>query len=333
MSIRRLAAVGATVAILFATLAAPATAADNKTAAGKAAAYIAAQVGTADHLTSDFGDEGITADALLALQSVHDTAYDATIAKLATYLRAQAPAYAAKSPEGAAKLVLVAVALGDKPTSFAGVDLVAAVQAGVKADGSFGAYPGPFAQGLGIIALKRAGVTPSDALYTWLISQADPATKGWGYEKGQPADADNTGMAVMALATSTSADAKAARDAALAWAGQNQAADGSWAGYAPVNSTSIMGMAQLASGADNAKAVTWVASQLGSDGGAQNGGKSDLMATVQAVPLLAGVTYLDLPGSSFPWTIVAIAAAAVVVVAVAAVFLVRRRRAGSPDAA
>lgn len=326
--LKRLLAVGTAATLALTMAVQSAQAAPDGEAAAKAAAYLATQIGEADHLTSDFGNEGITADAVLALEAVHDDAYAATISRLVAYLKAQAPAYTEKSPEGAAKLALVALAVGEKPQDFGGVDLIADVTGGVKPDGSFGAYPGPFAQSLGIIALKRSGQSVPESMLTWLVAQQDSKTGGFGYEAGQPADADNTGMALLGLTAADSPAVASAKSAAADWATKNQATDGSWTGYSPVNSTAVMGMALSATGADVTKAVSWTAGQQLADGSLPNAGKPDVMATAQGVLLLAGVTYLTPPSAETPWLTWALAgAAAAVLIAFAAMLLSRRRKA------
>ncbi len=90
--------------------------------------------------------------AALALIAVKDARHQPTVLRLAGYLKKQASGYAAKSPEGAAKLAILAVSLGrSRPISAESTSLPR-LRAGVQADGSFGAYPGPFAQSLGLVA-------------------------------------------------------------------------------------------------------------------------------------------------------------------------------------
>lgn len=324
--LKRMLAAGIAAAIAFVTATAPAQAAPDHDAAAQAAAYLAAQIGDADHLTSEFGDEGITADATLALQAVNDSQYRDTVNRLVGYLKTQAPAYVSTSPEGAAKLALVAAAVGEKPREFGGVDLVQTITDGIKDDGSFGAYPGPFAQSLGIIALKRSGEPVPESMVSWLMGQQDKASGGFSYEAGQPADADNTGMALMALTAVPSDASAAATQAAADWAAKNQSPDGSWAGYSPVNSTSVMGMALQETGVDVAKAVAWTADQQQDDGGLPVAGKSDLLATAQGTLLLSGVSYLTLAPEAFPWFAWGLAGVLLIGVAGGAVLVVSRRR-------
>ncbi len=284
----------------------PAVAAPSATEAlAQATTYLSTTIGSDDHLSSEFGNEGITADAVLALAASGDPAQKPTIDKLVTWLQGQAKAYTAKSPEGAAKLALVAAATATDPTSFGGVDLVAVINKGIAKDGAFGSFPGAFAQSLGIIALSRAGATVPTAMADWLLSQQEK-DGGFSYQLGKPADADNTGLAAVALAALGTPDATASLTKAIAWATKNQQADGSWQGFSPVNSTAVMGMGLIAAKADPAKALAYLAGQQLADGALPNAGKADLLATVQGMLTLAGQPYLtvstatEAPASASP---------------------------------
>ncbi|MEN0071081.1 MAG: prenyltransferase/squalene oxidase repeat-containing protein, partial [Propionicimonas sp.] len=266
-------------------------------AAARAAGYLVAGLVDGNHLTSDFGNESITADAVLALVAAGRDEDAAAIDAMVGYLEQQTPSYAT-SPEAAAKLVIVALATGKDPAAFGGTDLVAAVSAGVQADGSFGSFPGPYASGLGLIALAGTGSEIPAAMTDWLVGRAD-AGGGWGYEPGQPADADSTGMAILglkALPEPTEA-ATAAIDAAVAWAGTARQADGSWPGFAPVNSTAVLGSALQAAGVEQPEAVAYLVGLQQADGGLPTGAEgatgSDPLATAQGTLLLAGASYLS----------------------------------------
>ena len=260
--------------------------------ATQAADFVAGSLIGGDHLTSQFGDESATADGLLAL--VAGGGHASEVAAMTAYLQSHASTYAT-SPDAAAKLALVAGAVGADPSAFGGVDLVALMADGVAADGAFGAYPGPYSSGLGMIAMQRSGSPVPSPMVTWLIGQQQD-DGGWSYEPTAPSDTDSTGMALLGLAALPNPDAAtiAAIDAGKAWVQANQAADGSWAGTAPVNSTAVLAMAQLATGLDSAKAVAWLAAAQLADGGlpAQAGGDTaDALATAQAALPLAGLTY------------------------------------------
>ncbi len=330
-SLFRLLAVGTTALAASLLLVAPSAAAEPDTAAaGRAAGYLVGQVADGDHLTSEFGDESITADAVLALAAAGRSEDTATIDALLGYLEGRTAQYAT-SPESAAKLTLVALATGRDPRSFGGTDLVSAVSAGVQPDGSFGAFPGPYASGLGMIALAGSGEPVPATMTDWLVSRAAPEG-GWGYDQGQPADADSTAMAILGLRAlpEPSETAAAAVEAAVAWAQATRQPDGSWAGFAPVNSTALLGSALQAAGLDQPEAVAYLAGLQLPDGGLPTGVAGattpDLLATTQATLLLAGDSYLSLaqgpqqapagnPNAVWWWVLVAVLAAGVGVMA------------------
>lgn len=294
----RLLAVGtAALAAPFLLVAPIASAQPDPAAAQRAAGFLVANLADGNHLTSEFGDESITADAVLALVAADRTEDAGTIDAMVGYLEERAAGYAT-SPEAAAKLTLVALATDHDPAAFGGTNLVETVTAGVQPDGSFGAFPGPYASGLGLIALAGTDSDIPPAMTDWLLSRA-AAGGGWGYDAGQPADADSTGMAILGLKAvpEPSGDVTAAIDAAVAWAGSARQADGSWAGFAPVNSTATLGSALQAAGVDQPDAVAYLTGLQLADGGlptgAEGGTAGDLLATAQGTLLLAGTSYLD----------------------------------------
>lgn len=262
-----------------------ATAAGNPDAAAKAGAWVVTQI-----KSDATGEVGATIDSVLALAAAGS---GDKVSGLVSTVKSGASKYAATGPDAAAKLALLASVTGEDATSFGGVDTIAELKKGIKADGSFGAYPGPFASGMAVVALTRNGQEVPATMIQWLLKQGN-TDGGFGYAAGQPSDADNTGMALLALTAAK--DAPGAADAAkkaIDWAAKNQGADGSWTGFNPVNSTAVMGMALDAAGEDTAKAVAYVVSQQMADGALPNAGKADLLATNQALLLLGDVSYLD----------------------------------------
>lgn len=272
------------------TFAAPARAAGDLQAASKAGQWLVTQLEGGDHLDDGSGTMGPTADALLVLAGTEDSSFKAVADKMLAYLRTNAADYAT-NPGGAAKLLIVASTFGIDPTDFGGVNLVNATLAGVKADGSFGAYPGAYSSGVAMVALARAGATVSPAMTTWLLGQVG-ADGGFGYAAGQPSDADSTGMALMGLKAVNAPVAAATITTAAQWLTDNQAADGSWAGYVPANSTAIGGMGQLAAGQPATKALAYTAGIQLATGAFPNSGDADIVATNQAALFLAGASYL-----------------------------------------
>ena len=257
----------------------------NTDAARKAAGYVAAQAPS----TSDVG---AAASSLVALAAVNDVSLAPQAAQLLQAVEGGASDHAAASPVGAARLVILAVSLGQDPRAFAGVDLVAAVKDGIKADGSFSDMPGPAASGLAIVALTRAQEPVPTLMAQHLVRLANP-DGGFGYGTGQPSDADSTGLAMLGMLTQT--DSISARDAvgrAVSWATAQQQADGSWTSANPVISTAILGSALQAAGQQQPRAVQYLVAQQLPDGSLPAEGHPDLAATQQAALLLGATSYL-----------------------------------------
>lgn len=240
----------------------------------------------------------------------------------------------ADAPGPLATLILAASATGrDARTSF-GTDLVSRLQATRQASGLFGVadaqYDGAYRQGLALAALAAVGVKDAAGVGWLSAQQCDDG--GWVALRtdtsapcpaSDPAnftgeDSNSTAMAVMGLVAQ---GAPPAHDAA-AWFDATQGSDGGWAYVAApdqgsdANSTALAIMALKALGAD-ARSARFTTSrdplallmsfQLGCEGGGDAGSvayqpvRGDLtpngLATVQAVPALAGVT-LPLAGST-----------------------------------
>lgn len=260
-------------------------------AARRGAAWLTTQSEATD-------DVGTLVDILLAYAAADDPATNADASAVRDRIGAGAADYVAGGPEAAAKVAIMAEALGEDPRAVGGQDLVATVSDAVGEDGAFGAFPGPFATGLGAVALHRAGEQVPDAMISHLLTYANE-DGGFGFAPGGPSDADSTALALLALLTVDSPDATAARDGAIAWASENQAEDGSWQGYVPVNSTAVMASALTSAGEDPGEAVAWLAAAQDESGAFPSGGEgaSGVMAATQAVLGLAGVSYLDVQGS------------------------------------
>lgn len=234
---------------------------------------------------------GGAADALIALAAGQDPTTAEEAPRLLEIVRTQGASYVADGAEGAAKLVIALDAVGEDPRTFLpDLDLVAEVKAGVQADGSFGAWPGPFASGLGATALARVGEPVPAELITNLTTYRN-GDGGFGFAPGGPSDADSTALAILALLAANETDQLAE---AIDWAGSTQSGDGSWAGYSPVNSTAILGASLATAGEPVDKALSYLSTQQQASGDfLTSEGKSDPLATTQAVLLLAGVSYLD----------------------------------------
>ncbi|QIK71409.1 hypothetical protein G7070_02775 [Propioniciclava coleopterorum] len=288
MNVRRNAIVAgiATVLALCLTGVLPAHASDPA-AATKAAGWVAQQ---------SIDDPAKATDALVALAAANDPATAPAVEKLTAVLTGKGKDYAAGSPEAAAKVAVALESVGQDPRTAAGADLIAAVKGGIAADGSFGSYPGPFATGLAAVALTRADEAVPDALGSKLLTFQN-ADGGFTYEAGQPSDADSTALAMQALSALGDQDNL---DKAIAWAQANVQADGSFAGFNPVNSTAVMAAALAPTGQNVADSVAYLVGQQQPGGAFQNAGADDLLATAQATLGLAGVSYLDAAWSEAP---------------------------------
>ncbi|MDO5535442.1 MAG: S-layer homology domain-containing protein [Propionibacteriaceae bacterium] len=206
----------------------------------------------------------------------------------------------------AAKLAVLADALGSDAQKLFGVDAAATMTEAVNRDGSIDGSTGAFADAWVFLGIERSGNSVNDITCNHLALQQDATTGAFGYEWPEGTfnpDLDTTGMALMALASCESALAKTATTKASAWLAAQQKDDGSFPNdYSPVNTTALAMMGLDAAGADTGKAGAWLAAQQGTDGGLVYDGESNLLATVQALPALAGKSYLDTewkPGATF----------------------------------
>lgn len=236
-------------------------------------------------------DDGAAAviNAILGLSAADACTYAPTIRSLIANLKAQAVDYVGTNPGRAAKLAILASAIGEDPTSFAGLDLLAIVAAGTLPSGQVGTYASSFVQSYAVIAYVRAGQPVPPAVLSNLVASQD-ASGAFGYDFGGfNADYDTTGLAIQALhAAGGNAPAIAA---AVAWALSQQNAQGYWPNpYSPVDSTGLLGSALELVGTSSGGATAWLESQQLADGGfpaAIGSTTSDLMATSDALWLLA----------------------------------------------
>lgn len=272
----------------------PATAvAADRASANRAASWLIAQL-TAGHLPGvDSGSEfGNTALGLIGVAAADDLALQPGIDAMVAYLKANGPALGTTSARAAA-LGIAADALDLAPSAF-GVDPLAAIAADTQPDGSIGSWPNAYGQGFALLGIARAGGTPSEAQVTWLVGQQD-ASGAFGYNDyvsgAFVADPDSTAMAVLGLATSKRTDADTAAASAASWLADNQQADGSWAAYAPVNTTALAAMALADRGLDASAALAYLRSHQDAAGALLFDGDPDVYATSQAMIALAGHDY------------------------------------------
>lgn len=278
-----------------AALAAP----NDPDAAAAAGEYVATQVPADGNL----GGAGGSADAALALLATGG--HDAEVTALTDYLQTQAADFAGAGGPAAGKLALVAAATGRDATDFGGVDLIAAIEGSIAADGTCGSWGYAFGNALCILGLDRNGADVPGNLLTNSYGFQDPATGAFGFSMGGTftAEADATGLMLTALAgVAHDAPAPHSRAAALSAAAardyliDTQTPGGYWENYSPINATGLVAPALETVGVDQDDAVTWLAGQQLADGGLPNGigdETSNLMATTQGLLPFTGESYLS----------------------------------------
>ncbi|HEU5269559.1 MAG TPA: prenyltransferase/squalene oxidase repeat-containing protein [Jatrophihabitans sp.] len=294
----------------------PAAAAGGPT--GAASAYLVGKLVTGDHLTNSFGvDYGLTADLAISLAASDDQ--DPALAKVVGYLAAHVADYADPAGTGqypgpysgaVGKLALVAEATGQDPHNFGGFDLLktltdhvctAADSAGsCTAAGDFYQAFSPISQAFGILALARAGVTPPAAAVTRLEQMQ--CTDGGFSSELPPAtpcasDVDATGYALQALSQVTGTGTAVGNGRSYLLAGQQP--DGGFIGASGenANSTALASQGLLVTGSGSQPEVTAAVNFLlglqNADGGfgvSDSTPASDVRATTQALPAVAGAT-------------------------------------------
>ena len=238
----------------------------------------------------DNGTGALVGEAL-GLSAARSCAYSSSLASLVASIKAQAADYVGNSPGRAAYVAILAVTLGEDPTSFGGLNLVDLIT--VDNNGQVGPYPDAFAQSLAIIAYVRAGHPVSADMLTTLASMQD-ASGAFGYEyKGFNPDYDTTGLAIEALSAGHGDSGVLSK--AVHWALAEQSG-GYWPNtYSPVDSTGILGSALEFAGTSSGGALGWLQLQQLADGGfpsSAGGTTSDVAATADALWLLAGTNFV-----------------------------------------
>jgi hypothetical protein len=296
----------------------------NPTATQKAGDWLAGQLTDAGTVVNElpgaggqgtvYTDWGQSLDAAFGLLAAggHDVLLGRTLTSVATptavieYTQGAPFDKAGSAYAGAtAKLAFALEVTGGDATSAGGVDLLAQLQSLVTPQGrladrsDFGNYANLFGHAFALLALDTAGRTPSASLVQGLTAaQCADGSFPEAYEpkageqcKGS---VDATGLALQALAALDLAGGDPAQRAKTWLQGQLKA-DGSFPGQAPVNSTAYAALGLTAMGVDTGSSVGYLAGQQNADGGLRSGAAStttsDLFATAQALPALAGTTF------------------------------------------
>ncbi len=210
-----------------------------------------------------------------------------------------------------AKLILAAVAAGQNPRTFGGTDSVARLEAMAGADGRIATANDTFVSHLLAVLALASVRRPISAAAVDQILQAQQDSGGWAWDgtEATPADTNSTAFAVQALAAAGQAGSEAV-GRALDYYRSIQNEDGGWPYQSPsdfgtatdANSTAVSIQALIAAGEDPA---AWESSggidPVASLEGFQNESGAfawqaatpgdNLLATVQALPALAGKTF------------------------------------------
>jgi hypothetical protein len=255
-------------------------------------------------------DPGVTTDAVLALYAAGDAdqAAAAALASAIDYLEKNGADYAAMGAGQAAKLAMAAVAGGRDPREFAGMNLIAVLEAPAMTPVAEH-IPGIcgndlYDHALVILALAAAGeAAPADAIAPFRDRQG--ADGGWAYDgstEAGAADSNTTALVIQALAASRHGDDEMVQRG-LTFLKTLLVPDGTGFAFqaadpllADANSTAMVLQALLAVGEDPT-AAEWgnvpqaLAKFQTADGGLRymaNDEEPNLLATVQGIPALAG---------------------------------------------
>lgn len=260
---------------------------------------------------------GATAEAVLAIVAAGEdpAAWAVDGQTPLTYLQSQVDPEADAGT--VARLILVAVAAGTDPRDFGGGDLVAALEGSLGDNGLYGGEAGSiFSQALSILALRSAGrPIPAEAVAALTDVQIDNGSWSWNGDTAENAgDSNTTAVVVQALLAAGGQDEAVA--AGLDYLRGLQNEDGGFPYQKPsdfgtdtdANSTAAVIQALAAAGIDPASvAAAGGASPLDALAALQkeNGAfqwqaavaDDNFLATVQAIPALAGKDILQVVGA------------------------------------
>jgi hypothetical protein len=282
-----------------------------------ALAYLGSQQNADGGFGSGFSPDSTiasTADTVLAIVAAgaDPATFDQDGNTPRTYLGANA--LSAASGGDLSKLILVAVALGENPREFGGVDSVAKLESLTGADGRIGSETDTFvSHTLAVLALASAQ-RPIPDLSVAHIEAAQQEAGGWAWDgsAATAADTNTTAFAVQALIAAGEAAGSDAVTLALAYYSEIQNDDGGWPYQNPsdfgtdtdANSTAVTIQAIIAAGQDpagagwateegNTPVAALAALQNESGAFAWQAAMPDdnLLATVQALPAVAGKAF------------------------------------------
>jgi energy-coupling factor transport system substrate-specific component len=212
---------------------------------------------------------------------------------LLSYIRATAGS--ATDPGSIERTILVARAAGASVRSFGGHDLIGALEADIRGNGSVEDQVN--LTSFAVLALRADGITPPARTLSWLVRQQD-RDGGFNFATaGGSSDVDDTGAALQALA-GAGGSAGRARRRAVAFIQRQQSRDGGFpsepGGDANAQSTAwaIQGLLAVGAAPDSVhSAVQFLGSLIAGDGQVRYSRSSDqtpVWVTGQALMALAG---------------------------------------------
>ena len=257
---------------------------------------------------------GSTADVALAIVAAGGdlAAFDQDGNTPLTYLEANASS--ASSAGDLAKLIMAAIAAGENPRAFGGVDSVTSLEALFDASGRIGGEADTFVSHLLAVLALASAERPIPAAAVDYISSAQQENGSWAWDGSAETagDTNTTAFAVQALIAAGEDPGSETVANALAYYEGIQNEDGGWPYQNPsdfgtdtdANSTAVTIQAIIAAGQDPAGA-DWTTEDDGMPIAAleslQNASGAfawqaampddNLLATVQALPALAGKAF------------------------------------------
>lgn len=285
--------------------------------AAAALAYLKSQQNADGGFGSGFSPDSTissTADAVLAIVAVETdpATFDQDGSTPVTYLAANASS--AASGGDLAKLILATIAVGENPRQFGGVDSVAQLESLMGASGKIGNETDTFvSHTLAVLALASAQRPIPDSAVAY-IQGAQQESGGWAWDgsAATAADTNSTAFAVQALIAAGEAADGEAVTLALAYYKEIQNEDGGWPYQNPsdfgtatdANSTAVTIQAIIAARQDPAgagwtmaegntpvAALTALQNESGAFAWQAAIPDDNLLATVQALPAVAGKTF------------------------------------------
>jgi hypothetical protein len=256
---------------------------------------------------SEGSDIGATAEAVIAIASAGEAPAGWKIGGISPIDFLADHVAEVTAPGLAAKVTLGLIAAGENPSFFGGVDLPAVIAAGF--DSSLGFYgAGPYDSALALLAITQAsGAAPPEAIEGLLRARQPNGSYAFdGAMTPGSGDSNTTALVVQALLMAGAGEETVP---SFTYFRQVQNADGGWTYQRPspfgeatdANSTALVVQALLAGGQDLEEwgnpLATLLALQQPSGALAFNADTpgDNTLATLQAIPALAGVDFTDLP--------------------------------------